>query len=196
MVVPPPNPTEAPDIAAPAALVTVPVMVPLPDANVMVGAAVVAPATTVTLADPFWKPVSDAVMVVAPAGRLFNAYVPSAAVVVVNPDAVTVAPESPVPLLFTTLPVTFPGLTGASCRVGAVVLWPAVTVTVVEALVYPPSAAVTVAVPAGAERLYAPSAPVIAPFPPAVTEAPCTGAPAVFVTMPVIVPVVTAVDDI
>src|SRR5262249_8442275 len=134
VVEPPPNPTEAPEMTAPAELFTVPVMLPLPEARVMVGAAVVAPATTVTLVEPLVNPVSDAVMVVAPAGRLLRKCLPSAAVVLFKPAGVTVAPDSPVLLLFTTLPVTLPGFTGASCRVAAVVLWPAVTVTVVEAL--------------------------------------------------------------
>jgi hypothetical protein len=47
-------------------------MFPLLEVRVMVGAVVVVAATTVTLADPDWNPVSDALIVVAPAGRLFN----------------------------------------------------------------------------------------------------------------------------
>ena len=50
----------------------VPVIVPLPEARVILGAVVVMAATTVTAADAEAKPVSEAVIVVAPAGRLLN----------------------------------------------------------------------------------------------------------------------------
>ena len=53
-------------------------------------------------------------------------------VLTVRPSALTVAPETPVPVLFTTVPVTVPGLTGPSANVVAVVVLPAVTVALSE----------------------------------------------------------------
>lgn len=72
VVVPAPNPTEAPAIAVPAELLTVPVMVPLPETKVILGAVVVVAATTVTEVEADVKPVREAVTVAAPAGRLLN----------------------------------------------------------------------------------------------------------------------------
>jgi hypothetical protein len=54
-------------------------------------------------------------------------------VVTVTPSALTVAPETPVPELFTTVPFTVPGLTGARASVPAVVVLPAVIVALSEA---------------------------------------------------------------
>ena len=54
--------------------------------------------------------------------------------VTVRPSALTVAPEIPVPELFTTVPFTLPGFTGASASVPAVVVFPAVMVALSEAL--------------------------------------------------------------
>jgi hypothetical protein len=59
-------------MAAPAELFTVPVIVPLPEAKVMLGAVVVVAATTVTTADADEKPVREAVIVAGPAGRLLR----------------------------------------------------------------------------------------------------------------------------
>ena len=73
MAVPPPNPTEAPAIAAPVLLFTLPAIDPLPETSVMAGAAVVVEATTVTEAEPDWNPVREALIVVDPAGRLLSA---------------------------------------------------------------------------------------------------------------------------
>jgi hypothetical protein len=72
VVVPPPNPTVAPEMAAPDELFTVPVMVPLLELRVIAGAAVVVPAATVTLVLPLAKPLAEAAIVVEPAGRFAN----------------------------------------------------------------------------------------------------------------------------
>ena len=53
-------------------------------------------------------------------------------VLTVRPSALTVAPEIPVPELFTTVPFTVPGLTGVSASVVAVVVLPAVMVALSE----------------------------------------------------------------
>ena len=73
VAVPPPKPTEAPAIAAPAVVFTLPVIDPLPETKVIGGAAVVVAATTVTVVEPDWNPVREALMVVDPAGRLLRA---------------------------------------------------------------------------------------------------------------------------
>ena len=73
VAVPPPNPTEAPAIAAPAVVFTLPVIDPLPEIKVIAGAAVVVAATTFTVVDPDWNPLREAWMVVCPAGRLLRA---------------------------------------------------------------------------------------------------------------------------
>ncbi len=73
VAVPPPKPTEAPAIAAPAVVFTLPVIDPLPETSVMAGAAVVVAATTVTVVEPDWNPVREALIVVDPAGRSFSA---------------------------------------------------------------------------------------------------------------------------
>jgi hypothetical protein len=72
VVLPPPKPIDAPEIAAPDELFTVPVIVPLLEARVIGGAAVVVPAATVTVALPFANPLAEAEIVVEPAGRLAN----------------------------------------------------------------------------------------------------------------------------
>jgi hypothetical protein len=93
------------------------------------------------------KPVADAVIVAAPAGRFAKVYAPVELVLTVTPSALTVAPETPVPALFTTVPVTVPGLTGVRASVAALVVFPDVTVALSELLLYPVKAAETVTVP-------------------------------------------------
>ena len=70
VVLPPPNPTEAPAMAVPLELLTVPETEPALELSVMAGAVTVDPATTVTLAEPFANPVADALIVAVPAGKL------------------------------------------------------------------------------------------------------------------------------
>ena len=70
VVLPPPNPTEAPAIAVPVELFTVPDTEPELELKVIAGAVTVDPATTVTLAEPLANPVADALIVAVPAGKL------------------------------------------------------------------------------------------------------------------------------
>jgi hypothetical protein len=89
--------------------------------------------------------------------------------------------------------VTVPGFTGASASVPAVVVPPAATVALSEALEYPANEALTVTVPAFTFCMdQVPSEAVCAVLEPADTLAPSSGAPELFVTVPFSPPVVAA----
>ena len=197
VVLPPPKPTEAPAMAAPEELFTVPETEPALEPRIMAGALTVEPATTVTVCEPLANPVAEAVIVADPAGRLARVYAPVELVLTVTPSALTLAPETPAPVLLTTVPVTVPGLIGVSASVVAVVLLPAVTVALSELVLYPARAAEIVTVP-GARFVkdQVPSDAVAAWLVPTVTFAPSSGAPEELVTLPFRPPVVAPPDAI
>lgn len=115
----------------------------------------------------------------------------------VKPSALTVAPEMPVPVLFTTVPFTVPGLTGLSASVVAVVVLPAVTVALSELVLYPERAAEMVTVPGARFGMdHVPPEAVTAWLLPTVTVAPSNGDPEELVIVPFKLPLVAPPAEI